>query len=206
MSPRPIGRAELEGFVAFSADDAENERFRADVERALREKETKLRWCLIANDGETTVGHGRSSGTGRAIPSSSTCSTSTGHGPTGAPSDRRRAVRDGRLPVRPVGGTRSPSSRTGPSAGVSRSCERGSGARAMRPSTSACSGNPPRSRLVAACLRHRRRSPRADRRRRERRCARDRPTWASFPSSEGVGTSTTSSRRRSSRWPLPEQR
>jgi hypothetical protein len=56
MSPRPIGRAELEGFVAFSADDAENERFRADVERALREKEAKLRWCLIPNDGETTVG------------------------------------------------------------------------------------------------------------------------------------------------------
>jgi len=47
MSIRPIGRTELDRFVAFSGDDAENERFGADVERALRAKETSPRWCLI---------------------------------------------------------------------------------------------------------------------------------------------------------------
>jgi len=56
MSIRPIGKAELQRFVAFSGDDAENERFGADVDRALRANETSLRWCLIATDGEATIG------------------------------------------------------------------------------------------------------------------------------------------------------
>src|SRR5215831_1089389 len=56
MSIRPIDRTELARFVAFSGDDAENERFGADVERALQANETSPRWCLIATDGGATVG------------------------------------------------------------------------------------------------------------------------------------------------------
>jgi len=55
-SIRPIGKSDLNRFVAFSRDDAENERFGADVQRALGAKETSLRWCLVATDGEAIIG------------------------------------------------------------------------------------------------------------------------------------------------------
>jgi RimJ/RimL family protein N-acetyltransferase len=56
MSIRPIDRTELDRFVAFTGDDAENERFGADVDRALRANETSPSWCLIATDGDATIG------------------------------------------------------------------------------------------------------------------------------------------------------
>jgi ribosomal protein S18 acetylase RimI-like enzyme len=53
---RPIGRSELDTFVDFSADGAQNERLRSHLERALSTEETSLDWCLVADEGGRLVG------------------------------------------------------------------------------------------------------------------------------------------------------
>jgi len=55
MMVRPIRRAELDRFTRLS-DPVDNNALGAHVDRALRAGESSLRWCLVADDGNSIAG------------------------------------------------------------------------------------------------------------------------------------------------------